>query len=238
MRIAMFLIAFPIASVAIAAVSEEKLAKQVRDRTGLYSWNAVSGSLKPDNKKYIAALVSKDESAARVEAQLVVFEQDDRRSPVIKSMPFTIGDRVSWEPTIDKGSLFFHGDGSCGAVCHGSTNYQFQLRDGEFRLIGVEELTVSAISDSDELTLSTSGKSVNLLAGKIIFYDERCRTVEDDPWNCKSKKKVTKKLTSFIPNRSWTIQQFGPDEFVNYSLKTKPLNGYIDGNQLKFFDPR
>ena len=73
--------------------------------------------------------------------------------------------RVSHSVKIKNGSLFLGEDGSNGCCSHWAEEYQFKMRDGDLRLIGVTTMTFATDGTSDDY-----GSSRNLLTGAIVKW--------------------------------------------------------------------
>lgn len=206
--------------------NEGKLMTLVHSRLGLFALSASAGVLGPNGERYVASVAAKAKDDTSV--RLVLFRESNATpTPVLQSQEWDNVNQWSWLVAFKKGSLFLYGDpGSCGAVCHSSVGYQFKIRDGEYRLIGVNQSNVRA----DPPELITTSTSINLLTKKVRYSRESCHQVDDNPWFCASKTKVSVKEFSFLSDQKWALQEFSPDIFDEFQEKTKYLHGHIDAN--------
>ncbi|HLF98041.1 MAG TPA: hypothetical protein VI457_12935 [Methylococcaceae bacterium] len=211
----------------------------IHKRLGIFSISVDKGAFGPKGNQHVAAIAttSKEDTSVR----LILF-RESTTSPisVLQSEAWDTGGRWSWLLAFKKGSLYLYGDGSCGAVCHSSASYQFQIRDGECRLVGVEESNVSADSHVkgdvvDQVFLVTTNKRINLLTKRVRYSRERCLSSDDNPWYCVSKANVSEREFSFMSDLKWRLQEFSPDIFDDFQQNIQYLHGRIDAD-LKFIE--
>ena len=212
---------------------ETKLIALLHAKLGLSVQVAAEGFFGLKGERYIAALVAakSDENSVK----LALFRKVGETPKSVAQTPSFETSRLGWLPIFKRGTLLLHGDTSCGAVCHISTAYKFQFRDGEYRLIGVDKSSISSDPHvksgvEDKVFLVTTTKSINLLTMKVQHSREQCLSSDDNPWYCTAKKKMVTKDFSFTSDVKWTLENFSPDIFSEFEDKTPCLRGSIDAS--------
>jgi len=74
-------------------------------------------------------------------------------------------ERISHSVEVKNASLFLSRDGSNGCCSHWSEDYQFKMRDGDLRLIGITTMTFATDGTPDDY-----GSSRNLLTGEVVKW--------------------------------------------------------------------
>ena len=240
--IAAFFIIFSCHASATSQAEERLIAALNSAKPGLSIQTVTEGTFGRNGEQYIAAISAVDPVEPENGTEKLVLFKMVAGTPkfVAQTEPFDNSSRFGVAPYFKNGILLLGGDASCGAVCHSATIYKFQVRDGEYRLIGVEDSYVRSVLHNkdgvvDEAFLVTTTKSINLLTNNVRYSGESCRSSDSNPWDCAAKSKGSEKILSFVCDHIWTLENFSPDLFSDFEGKTKNLHGVIN-HDLRYIE--
>lgn len=107
-------------------------------------------------------------------------------------------ERVSHDLEIKRQSIFLHRDGSGGCCSRWDEIFQFKLRDGQLKLIGLETNTIHA--EDTDATDPDTGVSANLLTSQVIKWT--------DTGKRKQEKKITLPTLKPVPFKDFNYETF------------------------------
>ena len=192
----------------------EKL-KQVYPGTNEFEWK--TGLINSDEVTDLVVLVSVPDPGRNSSEALAVFYGDPKVGYRLEaaSLLWPRSDRISWNLSIEKGSVFLNFE--CGALCGyeaSNGNYQFKETKGKFALIG-ESIVTYTFSKDDE---DSQGHSINYLTRNANFW----RKIGN------KHKEVNTRFPGFSPIG---LSQF--NRWEGNDPRPKEARGYID-EKLKY----